>query len=48
MNTVWDDSGESNTVDVYIRRLRRKLEVDPSHPDIIQSIRGIGYRLAET
>jgi DNA-binding response OmpR family regulator len=48
MNTVWDDSGESNTVDVYIRRLRRKLEVDPAHPDIIQSIRGIGYRLAET
>ncbi len=48
MNTVWDDSGESNTVDVYIRRLRRKLEVDPAHPAIIQSIRGIGYRLADT
>jgi DNA-binding response OmpR family regulator len=47
MNTVWDDSGESNTVDVYIRRLRRKLEPDPSKPAIIQSIRGIGYRLAD-
>jgi DNA-binding response OmpR family regulator len=48
MNTVWDDSGESNTVDVYIRRLRRKLEADPSKPAIIQSIRGIGYRLADS
>jgi DNA-binding response OmpR family regulator len=48
MNTVWDDSGESNTVDVYIRRLRRKLEPDPAKPAIIQSIRGVGYRLADS
>jgi two-component system, OmpR family, response regulator MtrA len=48
MNNVWDDTGESNTVDVYIRRLRRKLEPEPSNPAIIQSIRGVGYRLAET
>ena len=48
MNNVWDDSGESNTVDVYIRRLRRKLEPDPARPAIIQSIRGVGYRLADS
>ncbi len=48
MNNVWDDTGESNTVDVYIRRLRRKLEAEPSNPAIIVSIRGIGYRLAAT
>ncbi|MGO8950495.1 MAG: response regulator transcription factor [Ktedonobacterales bacterium] len=48
MNNVWDDTGESNTVDVYIRRLRRKLEAEPSNPALIQSIRGIGYRLAAT
>lgn len=48
MNNVWDDSGGSNTVDVYIRRLRRKLEAEPSNPALIQSIRGVGYRLAET
>jgi DNA-binding response OmpR family regulator len=48
MNTVGDDSGESNTVDVYIRRLRRKLEPNPSKPAIIQSIRGVGYRLADS
>ncbi len=43
---VWDDTGESNLVDVYIRRLRRKLEPDPANPTIIQSVRGVGYRLA--
>jgi len=42
---VWGDSypGESNIVDVYIRRLRRKLEPDPAHPTLIQAARGVGY-----
>ncbi len=50
METVWGESyiGESNIVDVYIRRLRRKIEPDPSNPSIIQSARGVGYRLAAT
>jgi DNA-binding response OmpR family regulator len=40
-------SGESNIVDVYIRRLRRKLERDPAHPRLIQAARGVGYKLGE-
>ncbi len=47
---VWGDNypGESNIVDVYIRRLRRKLEPDPAHPTLIQAARGVGYRFAGT
>ena len=49
MDQVWGENyvGGSNIVDVYIRRLRRKLERDPANPQIIQSARGIGYRLVE-
>ena len=48
MASVWGDSyiGESNIVDVYIRRLRRKLEPDPAHPVLIRAERGIGYTFA--
>ncbi|MEO8667469.1 MAG: response regulator transcription factor [Bauldia sp.] len=38
-------SGE-RTVDVQINRLRRKIEVDPANPLYLQTVRGIGYRLA--
>jgi two-component system response regulator RegX3 len=34
---------DSNTVDVYIRRLRQKLEVDPCQPTYLQTVRGLGY-----
>jgi DNA-binding response OmpR family regulator len=46
MAHVWgaDYAGESNVVDVYIRRLRRKIERDPSTPAYIQVARGLGYR----
>jgi DNA-binding response OmpR family regulator len=40
-------AGESNIVDVYIRRLRRKLERDPARPRLIQAARGVGYKLGE-
>ncbi|HEV8190700.1 MAG TPA: response regulator transcription factor [Ktedonobacterales bacterium] len=48
MASVWGDSygGESNIVDVYVRRLRRKLERDPSRPVLIQAARGVGYKFA--
>jgi DNA-binding response OmpR family regulator len=48
LSTVWgqDYLGESNIVDVYIRRLRRKIERDPSNPEYIQATRGLGYRFA--
>lgn len=45
---VWGQHyvGESNIVDVYIRRLRRKIERDTTSPTIIQSVRGVGYKFA--
>ncbi len=42
---VWDDEEcGSNSVDVYIRRLRVKIEEDPEHPRHILSVRGMGYK----
>jgi DNA-binding response OmpR family regulator len=40
----WDFTGGSRTVDVHIRWLREKIEADPSNPDRIVTVRGIGYR----
>ena len=34
-----------NTLTVYIKRLREKIEEDPTHPEMILTVRGIGYRL---
>ncbi len=42
---VWKDmANKSNIVDVYIRRLREKLEIDPKKPKYIISVRGSGYK----
>jgi two-component system phosphate regulon response regulator PhoB len=43
---VWgpDFMGDSKTVDVHIRWLREKLEVDPSNPEYLMTVRGFGYR----
>jgi DNA-binding response OmpR family regulator len=40
----WDFTGDSRTVDVHIRWLREKIEVDPSKPVRIVTVRGAGYR----
>ena len=40
----WDFSGGSRTVDVHIRWLRKKIEKDPSNPQRIVTVRGMGYR----
>jgi DNA-binding response OmpR family regulator len=44
---VWEEPflGDDNTVMVHIRHLREKLERDPSNPELITTIRGLGYRL---
>ena len=44
---VWgfDFDGDPRTVDVHVRWLREKLEKDPSHPDRLQTVRGVGYRI---
>jgi len=45
INQVWDYDyeGNNNTVDVYIRRLRQKVESDPNDPRYIRTVRGAGY-----
>ncbi len=45
--SIWDVAGEfvnDNTLTVYIKRLREKIEDDPQNPRIIQTVRGLGYR----
>lgn len=45
LSSVWnDEEGSSNIVDVYVRRLRQKIEVDPKQPQHIMSVRGVGYK----
>ena len=48
LDELWDAAGEfvnNNTLTVYIKRLREKIEDDPANPRIILTVRGIGYRL---
>jgi DNA-binding response OmpR family regulator len=40
----WDFIGDSRTVDVHVRWLREKIEVDPANPQRIITVRGAGYR----
>lgn len=46
---VWgyDYFGDTKTLDVHIKRLRGKVERDPSHPELILTVRGVGYQFAE-
>lgn len=46
LEKIWgsDFMGDSKTVDVHIRWLREKLEVDPSNPEYLVTVRGFGYR----
>ncbi len=49
LSEVWgyDYFGDARLVDVHIRRLRTKVEADPHDPAIIQTVRGMGYKVAE-
>lgn len=48
MSEVWDENwfGSTKTLDVHISGLRRKLGEDPAGPGYIQTVRGVGFRLA--
>jgi DNA-binding response OmpR family regulator len=48
LQQVWeyDYFGDSRLVDVHIRRLRGKIEDDPKEPTIVQTVRGLGYKIA--
>lgn len=48
---IWDVNEEyvnDNTLTVYIKRIREKLENDPSNPKVIVTVRGIGYKLGDS
>lgn len=49
LNSVWgyEYVGETRTVDVHIRQIRKKLEKDDAHPVYIETVRGRGYRFKE-
>ncbi len=52
LSDIWDVAGDSsyvndNTLTVYIKRLRDKLEDNPSEPCIIETVRGMGYRVGK-
>lgn len=48
LNKIWhsDYQGDENTVTVHIRRLREKIEADPSEPAYIKTVWGVGYKFS--
>ena len=49
-DAIWDSAGEyvsDNSINVYIRRLREKIEDDPAEPSIVVTVRGLGYKVGE-
>ena len=49
LDRVWgyDFYGDTKTLDVHIRRLREKIERDPQNPELLTTIRGLGYKLSD-
>ncbi|KIL48391.1 response regulator transcription factor [Jeotgalibacillus campisalis] len=50
LDRIWDVAGDfvnDNTLTVYIKRLREKLEADPQNPVIIRTVRGMGYKAGQ-
>ena len=48
LEAIWDIAGEfvnDNTLTVYIKRLRDKIEDDPQNPTVIKTVRGLGYKV---
>ena len=47
IDRIWgsDYVGDTKTLDVHVKRLRAKLESDPSHPTMLVTVRGLGYKL---
>ena len=46
IDRIWghDYFGDTKTLDVHIKRIREKIEKNPNNPEIIQTIRGLGYK----
>lgn len=50
LEDIWDIAGDfvnDNTLTVYIKRLREKIENDPQNPEIIKTVRGLGYKVGD-
>ncbi|MDD2498120.1 MAG: response regulator transcription factor [Desulfitobacteriaceae bacterium] len=50
LEQIWDVAGDfvnDNTLTVYIKRLREKLEDDPQNPTLIKTVRGLGYKVGD-
>ena len=50
LEEIWDIAGDyvnDNTLTVYIKRLRDKIEENPQNPELIVTVRGLGYRLCQ-
>ncbi|MGD6876446.1 response regulator transcription factor [Bacillus infantis] len=49
LEAVWgfDSFVDDNTVTVHIRRIRERIEKDPSHPELLVTVRGLGYKLVK-
>jgi two-component system response regulator RegX3 len=46
MDRIWgsDYVGDGKTLDVHVKRLRSKVEVDPANPKLLHTVRGLGYK----
>jgi two-component system alkaline phosphatase synthesis response regulator PhoP len=49
LERVWghDFYGEDRVVDVHLGHIRKKIEIDPAHPELIVTVRGVGYRFED-
>lgn len=49
IDRVWGPGyvGDTKTLDVHVKRLRARIEDDPGHPGLIETVRGLGYKLVE-
>lgn len=49
IDRVWgsDYVGDTKTLDVHVKRIRAKIESDPSNPQLVLTVRGLGYKFAE-
>ena len=50
LEEVWEyqHSADTRLVNVHVQRLRAKIEIDPEHPEIVVTVRGIGYKAGRT
>ena len=49
LERIWGDSEfrDPRTVDVHVRHLREKLEREPSEPELLLTVRGVGYQIGK-